>query len=63
MEKVERFYKQAWETVFLHQNEICNSCTINAFNRRVDTSGFSPTLTTRPDGFKTSILVLRMEKE
>ena len=37
-----------------------NSCkpgdTINAYNRTVDKSGLSPTLTTRPEGFKTAIL-------
>ena len=37
-----------------------NSCeygdTINAYNRTVDNSGLSPTLTTRPEGFKTAIL-------
>src|SRR5699024_7700698 len=30
--------------------------TINAYNRTVDKSGISPTLTTRPEGFKTAIL-------
>lgn len=30
--------------------------TINAFGRRVDKSGVCPTITTRPEGFKTAIL-------
>ena len=30
--------------------------TIDAFNKRVNKSGCSPTLTTRPEGFKTAIL-------
>ncbi|NMA74015.1 MAG: hypothetical protein GX963_07595 [Bacteroidales bacterium] len=30
--------------------------TINPFNKTVDPSEFSPTLTTRPEGFKTAIL-------
>ena len=52
----ERFFKQAAET-FL-KNECKPGDVIDAFNRRVITSGFSPTLTTRPDGFKTAILVV-----
>ena len=39
---------------------VTNSCvpgdTINAYNRIVDKTGLSPTLTTRPEGFKTAIL-------
>src|SRR5699024_6434992 len=49
-----RMGEQAIETF------ITNSCvqgdTINAYNRTVDKSGISPTLTTRPEGFKTAIL-------
>lgn len=36
--------------------EECQGDIINAFNRTVDRSGISPTITTRPDGLKTSIL-------
>lgn len=50
----ERFFKQAIET--LEKNECKPGDTINAFNKHVDKSGYSPTLTTRPEGFKTAIL-------
>ena len=44
---------------------VTNSCvpgdTINAYNRTVDKSGLSPTLTTRPEGFKTAILPITEE--
>lgn len=54
IEPKERFFKQVLET--LNEND-CNSVdTINAFNKHVDKSGYSPTLTTRPEGFKTAIL-------
>ena len=53
-ESMGRMGEQAIETF------IANSCkqgdTINAYNRTVDNSGLSPTLTTRPEGFKTAIL-------
>ena len=50
-----RFYEQAFETV--KKNECENGDTIDAFNKKVNKSGYSPTVTTRPDGFKTAILV------
>jgi len=50
----ERFFKQAEET-FL-ENDCKPGDTINAFNKSVDKSGTSPTVTTRPEGFKTAIL-------
>ena len=51
-----RFYKQAFETV---KNNDCKSGdTIDSFNKKVNKSGVSPTITTRPDGFKTAILVV-----
>lgn len=50
-----RFYEQAFETV--KGNECENGDTIDAFNKKVNKSGYSPTVTTRPDGFKTAILV------
>lgn len=49
-----RFYKQAIETLI--NNECKDGDTMNAYNKIVDNSGISPTLTTRPDGFKTAIL-------
>lgn len=36
---------------------------IDAFNRRIIKSGISPTLTTRPEGFKTAILVVVDDKK
>lgn len=56
----ERFYRQAEET-FLN-NDCKPGDTINAFNKTVDQSGTSPTITTRPEGFKTAILPV-VEKE
>lgn len=53
-ESMGRMGEQAIETF------IANSCihgdTINAYNRTVDKTGMSPTLTTRPEGFKTAVL-------
>lgn len=49
-----RFYNQAIET--LHSNKCKVGDTIDAFNKRVNTTGVCPTLTTRPEGFKTAIL-------
>lgn len=53
-EPKERFYKQAFET--LKENECEVGDTIDAFNKKVNKSGVWPTLTTRPEGFKTAIL-------
>lgn len=53
-EPKERFYKQAFET--LQENECEVGDTIDAFNKKVNKSGVCPTLTTRPEGFKTAIL-------
>ena len=50
----ERFYKQAIET--LQENDCKDGDTIDAFNKKVNKSGICPTLTTRPEGFKTAIL-------
>ena len=44
--------------VFL-KNECENGDTINAFNKTVDKTGISPTITTRPEGFKTAILPIQ----
>lgn len=54
IEPKERFFKQALET--LNENDCNPGDTINAFNKHVDKSGCSPTLTTRPEGFKIAIL-------
>lgn len=54
IEPKERFFKQAIDT--LNENDCEPGDTINAFNKHVDKSGYSPTLTTRPEGFKTAIL-------
>lgn len=53
-EPKERFYKQAFET--LKENDCEVGDTIDAFNKKVNKSGVCPTLTTRPEGFKTAIL-------
>lgn len=53
-EPKERFFKQALET--FNDNDCEEGDTIDAFNRRVNKSGYCPTLTTRPEGFKTAIL-------
>ncbi|MBQ5590229.1 MAG: hypothetical protein IIU65_00955, partial [Clostridia bacterium] len=46
--------KQAIET--LEENECNPGDIVDAFNKRINRSGCSPTLTTRPEGFKTAIL-------
>ena len=56
-----RFGKQAVETLVSNIDVAKYGDTINAFNRTLDTSGISPTLTTRPDGFKTAILPVTKE--
>lgn len=49
-----RFFEQAFET--LQENDCEEGDTIDAYNKRVNKDGVSPTITTRPDGFKTAIL-------
>ena len=56
-----RFGKQAIETLIANLDVAKYGDTINAFNRTLDSSGVSPTLTTRPDGFKTAILPITKE--
>ena len=53
----ERFFRQAIET-FEAYEEKERGDIIDAFNRRVIKTGICPTLTTRPEGFKTAILVV-----
>ena len=50
----ERFFRQALDT--FDDSDAEYGDTIDAFNKRVNKSGYSPTLTTRPEGFKTAIL-------
>jgi len=57
----ERFFKQALET--LEQNDCEVGDVIQAFNNQVLKDGVSPTITTRPDGFKTSILPVVKNKD
>ena len=60
MEKAERFFKQALQTL---ENGDCEvGDTVDAFNGKVNKSGVSPTITTRPEGFKTAILPVVQEK-
>ena len=54
VEPNERFYQQALKTA--EENKCDVGDVINAFNQSVDKSGVSPTVTTRPEGFKTAIL-------
>lgn len=53
-EPTERFFKQALDTAKSNECEVGD--TIDAFNERINKSGISPTITTRPEGFKTAIL-------
>ena len=50
----ERFFRQAAET--LEENHCEVGDTVDAFNKKVNHSGICPTITTRPEGFKTAIL-------
>ena len=51
-----RFGRQAVETLNENQDIINDGMTVNAYNKTIDNTGLSPTLTTRPEGFKTAIL-------
>lgn len=53
---VERMTKQAYET--LQENECKANDVINPFNKKVVNNGLCPTLTTRPEGFKTANLIV-----
>jgi len=55
-EEFGRMGKQAVET--FNKNQPRYGSTINPFNKTVDNSNNSPTLTTRPEGFKTAILLV-----
>ena len=56
----ERFFKQAVETVM--ENECGVGDTVDAFNKKVNRSRVCPTITTRPEGFKTAILPIVEDK-
>lgn len=49
-----RFFEQAVQTA--KEKDAKDGDIIDAFNKRVNHRGVSPTLTTRPEGFKTAIL-------
>ena len=51
-----RFYKQAIET--FKKNNCKPGDIIQAFNMKVIKNGICPTITTRPEGLKTAILVV-----
>lgn len=53
-EPTERFFKQALDTAKSNECEVGD--TIDAFNEKINKSGISPTITTRPEVFKTAIL-------
>lgn len=55
--KEARFFQQAIET--FENNEVKNGDIIDAYNEKVITDGISPTVTTRPEGFKTAILPIQ----
>ena len=57
----ERFFRQVAETIM--ENECEPGDTIDAFNKKVNRSGVCPTITTRPEGFKTAILPIVEEQE
>ena len=54
-----RFLEQAFKT--LQENDCEAGDTIDAFNKRVNKDGVNPTITTRPDGFKTAILPITQD--
>lgn len=45
------------------ENEVEVGDTVDAFNKRINKSGVSPTVTTRPEGFKTAILPIVAEQQ
>ena len=56
-----RFYEQALKT--LENNDCKPGDIVQAFNDQVIKDGVSPTITTRPDGLKTSILPVVEDKK
>ena len=56
MDQNYRMYQQAFNSI---ENKVANhGDIIQPFNERLITDGVCPTLTTRPEGFKTAILVV-----
>lgn len=53
-----RIYRQAFETLERNKNIIKKYDIIQPFNKKVIKTGICPTITTRPDGFKTAILLV-----
>lgn len=51
-----RFYRQAIEV--FQANDCKKGDIVDAFNKRVIRTGVCPTITTRPEGLKTAILVV-----
>ena len=51
-----RFFKQTLKT--LKENDCAYGDTINGYNEKVDKTGVCPTVTTRPEGFKTAIIAV-----
>lgn len=56
----ERFKESALKT--FNDNECKEGDTIDAYNQKVNDTGISPTITTRPEGFKTAILPVVKDK-
>ena len=54
-----RMYEQAFKTV--ENNPVNHGDVIQPFNEHVVSDGICPTLTTRPEGFKTAILVVEIK--
>lgn len=51
-----RFFKQALKT--FSENDCVYGDSINGYNETVDKTGVCPTVTTRPEGFKTAIIAV-----
>ena len=53
-----RFFRQAYETLYTNKETLHFGDSLNAFNHSINQTGFCPALTTRPEGFKTAIVVV-----
>ena len=54
-----RMFQQAF--VAANKTNAKHGDTINPFNMTKDDSGICPTITTRPEGFKTAILIVERD--
>ena len=54
----ERFFRQAYETLYDNLFMLNGHETMSAFNHSINDSGYCPTITTRCEGFKNAILVI-----